>query len=284
MNKKKIILIIILVIIVLVIIVFKNIQLGYNKVNIVYDEDNKIKNIELGIPKLSFMKEQNDNNYSYKNFRGNKVLMLEVKSYLNTLNKIKCNNTVYYYDKENDFTIIDYSVKNYILYNNISYAIRNGNYCFKEKMHDYYEKVGGLLRYRTFGFDFSLSPDEEFTPRLTITFIDEIDIKNEKFIATMKVEYLSPIPNVWDSVSRKELEKSSGVYEIKDNKLYYTRTSIEQKAEDIEIPETSIFEITEDKKLILMDDYLSNYGNNIILEWLVMIFDYDKSDDFEMNL
>ena len=88
-----------------------NIPLGYNKISTINGNKNKTQTIELGIPKLSFMKKENSKNYSYKNIRSNKILAKEMKSYLNTLNKINCNNTTYYYDAKNKFTIINYSVK-----------------------------------------------------------------------------------------------------------------------------------------------------------------------------
>lgn len=255
----------ILVILLITFLVFKFMHLGYNKVSIIYDQENGSQTVELGVPKLSFMAKENDKSYSYKNIRGNKTLKKEVKSYLNTLDKLKCNNTNYYYDKKNDFTIINYSVKNNILYNTISYEVRYGNYCFYKKMNEYAKKLGGISRYHTLNDSYSLSEDKEFSPILVVSFLDSIDIKNQKFTATMKVDYLSPIPNVRKYVSRKELEQSSGTYEIKDNKLYYTRINIEKKAEDVDIPKTSIFEI-KDQKLILIDNYFSNYENEVILK------------------
>lgn len=259
MKKKTIF--IILLILLLSILVFKNLKLGYYLDNNIYDEGK----ISLGVPKLSFMKKVNEKNYSYKNIRNKNILKKEVTDYLNSLDKIKCNNTTYYFDKKNNFTIIDYSIKNYILYNNISYDVRYGNYCFNKLVNEYAKKLGGIKRYHTLGGKFSLSPDKEFTPMLRISFLSDVDMKKEKFEATMKVEYLTPIPNVWDRVSRKEIEESSGIYEIKDNKLYYTRTNFEKKSDDTYIPETSVFEI-QNENLILIDNYLDDYSKNITLK------------------
>ena len=61
--KKKIILISTLVIIILTVIIFRNIQLGYNKISIIYDKENGSQTIELGIPKFSFMKKENDKRF-----------------------------------------------------------------------------------------------------------------------------------------------------------------------------------------------------------------------------
>lgn len=262
MKKKFVIVIIVLIILILIL---KNIPLGYEKVNKFYSTENGNQVVELGIPKLSFMEKENEKSYSYKNIRGNLILTKEVDSYLNTLDKIKCNNTIYYYDKKNDFTIISYSVKNHILYNTISYTVRYGNYCFTKKTEDYAAKIGGIKRVHGMGNGFSLSEDKEFTPMLTVRFVDDFDEKNQKFTATMLVEYLTPIPNEWRYVYRNTIEDSSGTYEIKGDKLYYTRDDIKVKSDDVEIPKVSVFEI-DDGKLVLIDNYLSNYENDIILK------------------
>ena len=264
MKKTKIIFII-LIIIILAVIILLNIPLGYNKISTIYDNENESQTIELGIPKLSFMKKENGKNYSYKNIRSNRILVKEIKSYLNTLNKVNCNDTTYYYDDKNKFTIINYSVKKHILYNTISYEVRYGDYCFSKKMDEYADILGGIKRFHTLNPNVSLSKDKTFTPLLVVGFLDDINMDKKEFIATMEVRYLTPLPNEWKVVSRKDIEKSTGTYEIKDNKLYYTRTNIELKSDDIDIPKTSVFEI-KDKKLILIDNYLSKYDKNVILK------------------
>ena len=92
-----------------------------------------------------------------------------------------------------------------------------------------------------------------------------INMDKKEFTATMKVRYLTPLADDWKVVSRKDIEKSTGTYEIKNDKLYYTRTNIELKADELDIPKTSVFKI-KDQKLILIDNYLSKYDNNVILE------------------
>lgn len=263
MKKKKIIFVITLGIIILSVIIFRNIQLGYNKISIIYDKENDSQAIELGIPKFSFMKKENEKNYSYKNIRSNKVLVKEVKSYLNTLKKLKCNNTTYYYDNKNDFTIIDYSVKNHILYNTISYEVRYKDYCFSKKIDEYAKVLGGVERFHT--LNDKISKDSELTPLLVVSFLDDINIEKQEFKATLKVKYLTPISNNFKDISTKEIEESTGTYKIENGKLYYTRTSIELKADDVDIPKTSVFEI-KDQQLILVDNYLSKYINNVILK------------------
>ena len=126
--KKKIFIIFAPIIILILILLFKLIPFGYNVIPTRYTH-NENKIINLGVPKFSFMMKNNENSYSYKSFRGKNILKRELKNYVNTLEHISCNNTTYFYDPEANITIIDYYVKGNIIYNTISYNIRNGNYC-----------------------------------------------------------------------------------------------------------------------------------------------------------
>lgn len=267
MRKKIIILIpiIILVVIIVSFLVFRNVHLGYDKTSMIYDKTDGNQTIELGIPKLSFMAKENDKSYSFKNIRSNRVIKKEIKEFLETLEPTQCNNTTYYYDKENDFTIIDYSVKNYFFYNTISYRVSSGSYCFLEKVKEYGNLLGGSNRFHTLNSEFKLSEDVKFEPRLVVAFLDNTDVKNQQFNAKLDVYYLSPIPNEWKSVARKEIESSTGTFEIKDDKLYYTRTEIKKSSDDVKIPNVSIFSI-DNGKLVLIDDYLSTYTDIIELK------------------
>ena len=252
--------------ILLVIFVFLKIgSLGYNLKSYTDGSGLEKQFIILGVPRLSFMGKENDRSYSYKNVRGNKVLKKEVKSYLNTLKKVYCNDTTYYYDVNNDFTVIDYSVKNNILYNTITYSVRYGDYCFLKKAEEYSKKMGGMLSRHVMGDSISLSPDKEFKPMVRAVFTDGLDEERGKFTAELVIEYLTSKPDDWRFVLRKDLEKSSGIYEIKGNKLYYTRNKISIASEDIDIPKTSVFKL-EKGKLILEDTYLARYVDMVGLE------------------
>ena len=266
MKKKNLLIVIPVGIILVIIILLKILPLGYDIESIIYDMTDGSQTVELGVPKLSFLKKENDRSYSYKNIRGNKILKKEVNDFLNTLEKTKCNNTTYYYDKENDFTIIEYSVKNNILYNTISYQIRYGDYCYEQERSKISEKLGGLERFHTMNGDgFELSPDKEFTPRLVVTFLDSYEKETKEYQAELTAYYLTESEEEWNKIQSKMLEKSTGTFEIKENKLYYTRTEIEEKSSDITIPKISVFEI-ENKELKLLDNYLSSYEEEIILK------------------
>ena len=72
-NKKSIIILISIILTIIAtytIIYFSSI--GYNLKSETYEYNGNHYKIKLGIPKLSFMKKQNDNNFSYKNIRNTK--------------------------------------------------------------------------------------------------------------------------------------------------------------------------------------------------------------------
>lgn len=265
MRKKIIILtlIVFLILLILYFLVFRNINLGYKKISIIYEKENSSQTVELGVPKLSFMAKENDKSYSFKNLRSNKVLIKEVKKFLKTLETLNCNNTTYYYDPKNDFTIVDYSVKNNFVYNTISYRIVYGNYCTQRKLDEYAKKLGGLKRYHTMNGG-KITLDKAWDSQFEMLFLDEVTKLNKdyEFKANLKVMY-------YKRKSEKEfytytLENSVGNFQIKDDKLYYTRTEILERAKDITIPNESIFKI-ENGKLILSDNYLNNYYDEEIV-------------------
>lgn len=207
--------------------------------------------INLGVPKFSFLMKNNENSYSYKNFRGKSVLKSELKSYVNTLEHISCNNTTYFYDSDANITIIDYDVKGNIIYSTISYNIRNGNYCNEWQIKEYSKRLGTLNTFRTlYAEDSNLAI--YFLPSLKIS-----DNKN-KWVATLDIYYN-------DGKIKKVIEKSSGKFEIKNNELIYYRDKIIDHENNIEVPNVSAFVIKE-QKLILKENYLKDYEKGITLK------------------
>lgn len=249
-SSRKIIIYISLIIFASCIALFKLIPFGYNIEHIRYTHtENKL--INLGVPKFSFLMKNNENSYSYKSFRGRSVLKSELKSYVNTLDHISCNDTTYFYDSDADITIVDYNVKGNILYSTISYSIRNGNYCSELQVKEYSEKLGTLNTFRTlYNEDSNLVI--YFLPSLKIN-----DNKNER-ATTLDVYYN-------DGENRKVIEKSSGTFEIINNELIYYRTEIMEHENSVEIPSVSIFVIKE-QKLILKENYLKDYEKDITLK------------------
>lgn len=265
-NKKKILKItfcLVILLFIIIYLIFRNLSLGYNIEKINYQHSNRY--INLGVPKTSFLSKNNDRSYSFKNLRNSNILENEIKKYLKTLNYSTCNNTIYYYNSKDNFSIINYSVKNHLLYSTISYEIVDKDYCLTEKKQEYSNKLNGLSRYHTLNDKISIPIDKTFIPRISIIFSDDYDSKTKEFTAEMKVNYLTPIPNDLKHIQVKELEKSKGTYEIKNDKLYYYRTEISLKANDIIIPEVSVFKI-ENGNLILLENYLSKYEENIVLK------------------
>ena len=203
-NKKtrKIVITLIIILIVIFIILFKFVSFGYSVKHINYSNDDKL--INLGVPKFSFLMQNNENNYSFKSFRGKNVLEKEIKDYLRTLNCVSCKNTVYYYDESADITIVSYSVISNILYSTISYSVRSGNYCNQFWANDYSKKIGG---YSVKSMD---------TDSILVAFYPSVRI-NEKTVFTAELM-------VTDKKNDKTLEASGGRFEIKNDEFVKTTT------------------------------------------------------------
>lgn len=261
-NIKKISIILFALLLLLVFLLYKNAKLGYNIKNVYYPHSNKYINI--GVAKASFMLKCNDRSYSYKNLRNASIIENEIKNYLNTLKYSTCNDTIYYYDEKNDFSIIEYNVKNHLLYSTVSYEIVDYNYCEIDKLKDITDKLGTLNGIHSLNGGI-VKKETDWTELLEVYFLDNIDTSTNpyQFEASMKVRFYKK--NGKKSYDTYTLEDSTGYFEVKDNRLYYYRTKIKDKINNISIPEVTTFEI-KDKTLILLDNYLSDYYNNIILK------------------
>lgn len=244
--NQKLFLILIFFVLIASILLFKLIPFGYDVIHTRYlHNENKL--INLGIPKFSFWMKNQENSYSYKNLRGKQILESEIKSYLNTLTKVSCNQTTYYYDDSTDTTVIEYNVTGNMLYNTITYHIRNGNYCDTLLLKEIKEKIGPLNTFRTLYSENS---------NLHIYFLPSV-IMNEtgySLKATLNIYFNSNL-----------LEQSEGTFEIQDQKLIYYRTNIQKQDLTIKIPNVSTF-IIKEQKLILEENYLKEYEKGIILK------------------
>ncbi len=267
-NRTKILVItIITIIIILLYTIFRNTYLGFDTVKVKYAHMEE-KEISLGIPKLSFMKKYNDRSYSFKNLRSSNVIEKELKDYLKELEYLTCNDTIYYYDKDNDFSIINYSVKNHYLHSTVSYEIVDYDYCNYKKISDIKEKLGVLRSIHYLNDKINLEEDWQF--KLQVVFIDGIDV--DPFSASLEIKYYEKKANEHKNAKIIELEKSEGSFELIDDMLIYTRNNIIYQKEDLKIPEVSIFKIKtitkgEKSNLVLVDNYLSKYyDEEIILE------------------
>lgn len=260
-NKKKIIIFLVTLLTIIIYLIFRNISFGYHIKEVNYSHSNRT--INLGIPKTSFMMKHNDKSYSYKNLRNSHIVENEIKKYLKTLKYSVCNDTIYYYNEKDNFSITNYSVKNHLLYNTISYQVVDNDYCFLQTIKDYERKLDGLRRFHNLN-GMSISFEEEWNDHFTIHFIDGGNNPNEiyEFVAEMQVIYLKRKDKT--SATTNILEESSGTIEIKDDKLYYYRKNITQKSDDINIPEVSTF-IIDNGKLILTDNYFKKYYQDDII-------------------
>ena len=248
--NKKVIIYVLPIVFIGVIVLYKLIPFGYDIEHIRYTHTED-KLINLGVPKFSFLMRNNENSYSYKNFRGKSILMSEIKSYINTLEHISCNNTTYFYDTDTNVTIVDYYVKGNMIYSTISYSIRNGNYCNDWQIKEYSKKLGNLNTFH------SLYSEKS---NLIIYFLPSLKFENNKneWLVTLDIYYN-------DGKNQKTIEKSNGTFEIINDELIYYRTKIMEHEDNIEIPNVSTFVIKE-QKLILKENYLKDYEKSIILK------------------
>lgn len=268
-KKKKIILFFSAIIIIFIIIIIKNKYFGYKMVKYNFNNSYIKKEIELGVPYGSFMRKENSNSISFKNFRSKKVLEIEIKDYLKKLDPILCNDTIYYYDENNDITIINYGVKDKKLYRTIDYEIRDKDYCFYNKLKEYGNKI-------ILGKAYVMNDVERKNlNKIIINFIPYTknkENKNELYGVLYVFKYNKNSENNeeiyitnYDSKDIEILEESNGTYEIKNNQLIFSRKNIVKKNQELYIPIVSIFEIN-DNELKLVDNYLSKYEKEVILK------------------
>lgn len=259
-KQKKIIILVSLIFLLLIYTIFRNINLGYTtkKINYHYQTRNNIE-LNIGIPRLSFMNKQRDYNYSYKNLRKHTVIEKEIKDYLKTLKYLTCSDTIYYYNESENYSIIEYNIKNNYLYTTISYSIINDDYCNHKKINNYQEKLGSLRKIYTMSSN--SKQETELKNKLYITLVDGGNNPNKyEFKIELKIIY-------YDNKGKINiLENSEGTYEIKDDKLIYYRKEIYEKSNNIKIPDISIFTIKYKYLLILDDNYLYKYTNEIKLK------------------
>lgn len=257
-RNKKIIIPLCILVIILLIIAFKNIYLGYNIKEIDLIRGTNPRKVEIGVPKLSFMMKNNENSYSFKNLRSSHTLETELKSYLKNQKYLTCNDTIYYYNEENNISIIDYSVVDHFFYSTISYNIKDGDYCYLKKLEEY-EQYFILRGFHTMNGISKIG--EDTTNKVVVIMRDGGDDQEYKFEISLEINKL----NGWLKEGTL-LEKSKGTYEIKNNQLIYYRDkeSIEGKEKD-NIPLVSTFTL-KDGYIILNDNYLSKYVDEIKIE------------------
>jgi hypothetical protein len=119
--KKKII--IILLIIIALLAVFKFVPLGSTKYTI------PDYSVTLEIPKLSTFKEVCCMfSASFSSFRSAFIIQKELDSIMSKYERMTCHNKTYYYDKKNDITISDYTVKHGLIKNTFFIIYNKGKY------------------------------------------------------------------------------------------------------------------------------------------------------------
>ena len=271
-NKKKrqrLVIGMIILSFILIMVILKNISFGYSIKKIHYNHTNR--NIKLGIPKGSFFIKNNDRSYLMRNLRSANIIENETKRYLKTLKYSSCNDTIYYYDETNHFSIINYGIKNNVLFSTLSYEIVEEDYCLIKKMEEYGNKLGFLKGFHTLnGGAIDMTKTGEYLEILFQDGYDDLKEQDSKpeiynFKAELKAIYYKHIERIKEGKDPEMiiLEDSIGRFEIKEDKLYFYRESIIES--HIQIPEVSVFKL-EDHKMYLIENYLSNYSEEIVLK------------------
>lgn len=264
-QKKKgqrIMLVIVVLVVLIIYILFRNMFLGYEVEKVHYAHTNR--DIHVGIPRLSFMIENNDRSYSFKNLRSSNIVENEVKKYLKTLKYSTCNNTIYYYNEKDNFSIISYSIKSHGVYSTISYEIVENDYCYIEKINEYANKLGGLKRFHLLNGG-RISLDEEWNSKFEVMFLDGVGKTGNIYNFEARLQVFSYQRKSLKEFYTYTLEDSVGNFSIEGDKLYYYRKDILERSDDIQIPEVSVFQIDKGN-LILIDNYLASYSLNIVLK------------------
>lgn len=93
-----------------------------------------MNNISIPIPKYSYYRNTSgieEYTTKLKTLKSSDEVNILIDKYLITLDKIECHNNIYYYDKKNDFTILQYRINNdgVGLINTIYITYSKGNYC-----------------------------------------------------------------------------------------------------------------------------------------------------------
>lgn len=252
-QKLKYLFIILFLIILIIVVILKNVYFGY----LIKEYKYKDIRINLGIPKASFNIKNYDRSYSYYNFSNKSVIKEEIKNYLKTLEYSICNDSVYYYDKINNISVIDYKVKDYILFSKVDMIIDVNDYCYNQKIYEYnkyIENTNYAMNYSRKIIDGKL---ENIDGRIYYGILLDHDSKNDFKVNVSVI--------LQHNTYGETLEESKGTYEIRNNKYVYIRDEIIKKDNRIKIPTVSTFKIV-DRKLILEDNYLSKYVNKVELE------------------
>lgn len=258
-NRKRMIKIIVpllLMIIILIILLFKSIYLGYDLKTIKFARYDEVIDADLGVPKFSFDYKSNVHNYSFKNFRSAQVLESEIKKYLQTLKYLSCNNSIYYYDEVNNLSIVDYSVKDKLFYSTISYGMVDGDYCLVKRFNEQSEIIGNSAFHSK---NMIYYEGDNLNGELSIVLLHDItrDYKNKASLEIYKLKEFGK--------GSTTIEVSKGTYFINDDKFIYYRDEISDGIEKNKVPKISTFTI-KDQKLILDDNYLSSYLDEVVLE------------------
>lgn len=220
--KKRILLL--PIIIVIPILIFKFFIIGFTNYN--------DKKITVKVPSLSFLSKKDDNKLIFKSFKSILTINIDIDKIYSSFDKYLCRNDYYYYDTENDITIINYKSSLSFIFNNIEINYHKGkydsNYC--NKITNYSKTNYRFSKYPKNAdaaekYSFSLQLDNGENINIHYNILDGmIQFKNgqDKYIdliSILKYKWISidDIKKIFDDqYENKKIDKS-----IKDEKIIY---------------------------------------------------------------
>ena len=126
--------------------------------------------------------------------------------------------SVYYYDKINNISVIDYKVKDYILFSKVDMIIDVNDYCYNQKIYEYnkyIENTNYAMNYSRKIIDGKL---ENIDGRIYYGILLDHDSKNDFKVNVSVI--------LQHNTYGETLEESKGTYEIRNNKYVYIRDEI----------------------------------------------------------
>jgi len=132
MKKNQKLILILITAIIVGYVVFTYLPLGLQK----YKSEGN--NITFNIPSFSIFEEECCmTSANFKSIRNTYSIKKEIEKELENYEKLNCDNKTYYYDRKQDFTIVEYNVENGFIFNKFNITFSKGEFCDSEKEPNY---------------------------------------------------------------------------------------------------------------------------------------------------
>ncbi len=122
--KKKYIICIIFVVLIVLLVTLKFMPMGTKKAVM------GASLVTLDVPKLSNLESECCMyEANFKTIRSSSIIKKELEKIMNSKSKLSCNGKTYYYDKDSDVTITEYSIDGGLLFTKFKITYVKGNAC-----------------------------------------------------------------------------------------------------------------------------------------------------------